>query len=1056
MQREQFKGVIFDLDGVITRTARVHALAWEATFNEFLERYAEREDKPYLPFDKSDDYSQHVDGKPRMEGVKAFLESRGIQLPFGSMDDEPGKETICGLGNQKNRFFRNLLEKEGPEVFKTSIAFVRQLKQKSVRVGVASSSRNCRLILELAGLVELFETIVDGNTSDELQLRGKPDPDIFVVAAHNLGLLPGQCVVVEDAIAGVQAGKRGNFGLVLGVARNIKGQLLKRFGADKVVQDLGEISIPEIEQWFHQGLEDDAWVLSYDGFDPGDEKLRETLTTVGNGYLGTRGCFEGERASFSFYPGTYMAGVYNKVPSVIHGRTLYNNDLVNCPNWLPIEFKIGSGEFVSPLSLEMLSYRQVLRMREGVMERTIVCQDGFGRLTRVHSRRLASMADPHLCALQYRITPINYAETVTVRSSLDGNVINSNVPRYKELNPEHLDLVDAGETPDGVFLHVKTNSSGYHVVMDAKTHVYEENRALAPARKLFRHDAEIGEEMSFAVRENHTYTVEKLVSVYTSLDELGDGIESPRQAAALRLDKARTFQGVFTPHARAWQALWDKLDIDVSGDRFVQQTIRLHIYHLLVTASPNNADLDAGLLARGLHGESYRGHIFWDEVYVMPFYDFHLPEVARALLMYRYRRLDAARDYARENGYSGAMFPWQTADDGTEETQELHYNPEADAWGPDLSRRQRHVSIAVFYNVWQHVLLSADQAFLRRYGAELMLEIARFWSSITTWDESTGRYHIEGVMGPDEFHEKLPGAKEPGLKDNAYTNIMVVWLLERSLELLDELPASTLEHLRETGFDPAEAERWRDITRKMNVIITGDGIISQFDGYMDLLELDWDAYRKRYYSIHRMDRILKAEGDSPDRYKVAKQADVLMTYYLLDPHEVKRILEQLGYEVGDAVELLRRNYEYYEQRTSHGSTLSKIVHSVITCHIHGCQAAWKWFTDAMESDVYDTQGGTTTEGIHSGVMAGTVDMVTRYFAGVDLSGEEVVVDPNLPRHWSRLEFRVCRRKIWYHFVLTPRAVRVSVRGRVRKPVTVLVRDTALSLLPGEEKEVELA
>jgi HAD superfamily hydrolase (TIGR01509 family) len=384
-------------------------------------------------------------GNPGSKVSSAFLESRNIKLPYGGMDDGPGDETVHGLGNRKNELFHEILQKEGPEVIQSTIDFIHELKGRGVHVAVASSSRNCALVLKLAGLEDLFETRVDGIVSRDLNLKGKPNPDIFVTAARMMGLWPGECVVVEDAISGVQAGLGGNFGLTIGIALNVDGQLLRQFGADIVVSDLSEIGMQDLDTWFEHGIDQDGWNLVYQGFDPGDEKLRETLTTVGNGYLGTRGCFEGERASFSFYPGTYIAGVYNKVPSQVEGRTIYNNDLVNCPNWLPVEYRVGKGEYVSPLSLEILSYRHCLDMREGVMERSLVAKDNLGRITRIHSRRMASMDNPHLCALSYELTPLNYSAPITFRSSLDGNVKNDGVPRYRQLTSEHLVFVNGGK-----------------------------------------------------------------------------------------------------------------------------------------------------------------------------------------------------------------------------------------------------------------------------------------------------------------------------------------------------------------------------------------------------------------------------------------------------------------------------------------------------------------------------------------------------------------------------------------------------------------------------------
>jgi len=1040
------KGVIFDLDGVITRTAKVHAQAWETAFNEFLKARAEEKSVPFEPFDRTNDYHNYVDGKPRFEGVLSFIKSRNVKLPPGTPDDPPSLTSICGVGNRKNELYQEILRREGPEVFSSSVELINELKARGVRVGVATSSRNCQLVLSLAGLEDLFETQVDGVVSAEDDLKGKPDPDIFVTAAKNLGLEPGECVVVEDAISGVQAGRAGNFGMTLGIARNVQGELLMRFGADQVVSDLGEITVDDLEEWFDTGMASDEWYLTYHGFDPGDEKLRETLTAVGNGYLGTRGAYECECSSYYFYPGTYIAGVFNKTPSSVQGREILNNDFVNCPNWLPVEFKIGSGGFTSPLSMEILSYSHRLNMREGIMERLMVVKDQVGRLTRISSRRMASMADPHLCALQFDFTPLNYSARITFRSSMDGNVDNSGVARYSKLNTHHLCRVSAGKAGDGVFLHMETTHSRYQIVMTGKTFMLEDGKLLDAKKSIVQDKAKVSEEMVIQTRENTRYTLEKYVYIRTSLDrEPGD----LKEMCLDGLKNVKTFQGVFGPHAKSWKALWQKADIRVTGDRFVQRVLRLHIYHLLVTASPHNADRDAGMPARGLHGEAYRGHIFWDEVYIQPFFDANFPDISKGLLMYRYNRLDAAREYARENGYTGAMYPWQTADDGSEETQEVHYNPESKSWGPDLSRRQRHVSIAVFVNAWRYVTWSGDKTFLKEYGAEMMLDIARFWGGIATYEEETDKYHIAGVMGPDEFHEKLPGSDEAGIKDNAYTNIMVVWLLERSLEILDELPEKVRNGVVEKiGLTDEELAKWTDMTTKLNVILTDDGIISQFEGYMDLAELDWDSYRKRFYSIHRMDRILKAENDSPDNYKVAKQADTLMTWYILEPEEVARILNQLGCKVKDPLKLLKDNYDFYEQRTSHGSTLSKVVHAVISKYIYSSEISWDWFMEAMHSDIEDTQGGTTIEGIHTGVMAGTLEVLKQDFAGLNMSSTPMKVDPELPAHWGEMKFSFTWQKIWFDLVIDQDRVNMTAYHKGDKVVPVQVFGKEYQLKPG--------
>ncbi len=1020
-----FKGAIFDLDGVITGTAKVHSLAWESMFNYFLKNYAEVNNEPYVPFDPVHDYHKYVDGKPRMEGVKSFLESRDIELPFGELDDIPEKETICGLGNRKNILFTEILIKEGPEIYHTSVNLINNLIAKGIKIGIASSSRNCQLILKLAQLEHLFETRVDGEVSIDLGLKGKPNPDIFVTAAKNLGLAPHECMVVEDAISGVQAGARGNFGLVLGIAREIEGSKLREQGADIVVRDLGEISIEEIEKWFVDGLESDGWNLTYTDFSPKDEKLRETLTAIGNGYLGVRSAYEGTEISQHHYPGTYIAGIFNRLPSDVHGQTIFNNDFVNAPNWLPVEFRIGGGEFINPLEQKVLSYRQNLCFRNGVMEREIVIQDNLGRISRISSRRFASMDNPHICALKFTLRPVNYSATVEFRTAIDGRVQNKGVPRYSGLSCDHLEHRESVNDGNLMLLHVSTSVSRYDIATVAKTRVVSHGKPENPERTPLSEDRYIGELFQVSLTPDKSCTIEKIVAIHTSHDLKSTGCV---KEARLSLEKAESFDSLLEAHKEAWEKIWQKADIVVEGDRFSQKVLRLHTYHLIGTASPHNPGIDAGIPARGLNGESYRGHIFWDEIFILPFFNRHFPEISKALLMYRYHRLDAAREYARDNGYKGAMYPWQTADDGKEDTQIIHYNPKSGSWGPDLSRLQRHVSIAVFYNVWRYIYDTDDVQFLNEYGAEILFEIARFWSSIATFATDTGKYHIEGVMGPDEFHETLPGSGKEGIKDNSYTNIMAVWLFEKAAEIGEKIDPAVLRHLISKihlGFD--ELNHWRDISRNMNILIDNDGIIEQFEGYMGLKELDWTHYLSRYGNIHRMDRILKAEGDTPDNYKVAKQPDVLMTFYALSPGEVAEMIRNNGYDVPDAYTLVRKNYAYYEPRTSHGSTLSKVVHSIISSYLQdGHEMAWKWFMEALKSDIQDTQGGTTQEGIHCGVMAGTLDTVMRYFAGISFYNEKLNVHPNLPEQWKKLSISICFRRNKYAITITRKDIEVTL------------------------------
>lgn len=238
---ERFDAVLFDLDGVLTATARVHAVCWKQMFDEYLRQRSHRSGEPLRPFEIDSDYKVYVDGKPRYEGVRSFLESRGIELPNGEPEDPPGRETICGLGNRKNAMLKDVIRSEGVDKFDGSIAWVKHLRDSGIKTAVVSSSANCETILNAAQIADLFDLRVDGKVAAELGLPGKPAPDTFLKAAELLGVDASRAVVVEDAISGVQAGRAGEFGLVIGVDRKGDPDALREGGADIVVDDLAEL-----------------------------------------------------------------------------------------------------------------------------------------------------------------------------------------------------------------------------------------------------------------------------------------------------------------------------------------------------------------------------------------------------------------------------------------------------------------------------------------------------------------------------------------------------------------------------------------------------------------------------------------------------------------------------------------------------------------------------------------------------------------------------------------------------------------------------------------------
>jgi trehalose/maltose hydrolase-like predicted phosphorylase len=733
-----------------------------------------------------------------------------------------------------------------------------------------------------------------------------------------------------------------------------------------------------------------TWMLSYDSFDPAEEGLREALTSTGNGYFCTRGTVEWADADDVHYPGTYVHGGYNRETTIMGGRPVLNEDLVNVPNWLVFKLQIED-ELVSLDEAELLSYRHELDIRNATVVRVLRFRDRAGRETTLRSCRFVSVADMHQGAIEWTITPENWSGRMSVISALDGRVTNRGVARYRQLEGRHLQP-DLTRTvgPDIIALRVQTRQSHIYIAQAARTRVYGEHEVVGVDRGVYQMEDYIHQILTFEVEEKAPVRVEKMVALYTSRDH---AINEPLVNAIKAVDRYEPFAEVFERHARAWGELWSVCDMCIPNDDRVQLLIRLHISHVLQVCSPHTADLDAGVPARGLNGEAYRGHVFWDELYIYPFLNFRLPEITRELLMYRYRRLDEARATAKEAGFRGAMYPWQSGSDGKEETQIVHLNPRSGRWDRDLSHNQRHINAAIFYNIWRYHQATEDFEFLLGHGAEMMLEIARFWASIATFNHDRERYEIHGVMGPDEFHEKYPDSEEEGLRNNAYTNVLVAWICETAQKVLDLLPDNRRRSLcAKIGLSENEVQMWQDMSHRMFVPFHGDGIISQFEGYEELEELDWKSYHTKYGNIQRLDRILRAEGDTPDRYKLSKQADALMLFFLFPEEELRRLFERLGYEY--APDTASKNIAYYEPRTTHGSTLSFVVHAAILAHLDP-ERAWEMFMTALESDVGDIQGGTTQEGIHMGVMAGTLDLIQRGYVGAEIRDGTLYFSPKL-------------------------------------------------------------
>ncbi|MEV6020198.1 MULTISPECIES: glycosyl hydrolase family 65 protein [unclassified Streptomyces] len=788
------------------------------------------------------------------------------------------------------------------------------------------------------------------------------------------------------------------------------------------------------------------WTWEWTGYDPSGERLREALCTLGNGYFATRGALPECRAGLVHCPGTYVAGCYDRLESTVAGRQVVNEDLVNVPNWLVLRFRLRRaegawGSWLSPGKHAFLDHRHALDLRRGTLTRSFRHQIDEASSLSVEQTRLVHMGDPHLAALRTVFTAESWSGEIEIESSLDGQVFNGNVHRYRALERHHLAQVRTGaEDPHTVWLSCRTRTSDIAVALAARTTVRADRSPASSDLRPGRHRAV--HRLVVAITPGRPVAVEKTVALHTSRDP---AISNPLSEAVDRVSTAPGFPDLLDTHVAAWERLWRRTDLRVPGA--AGRILRFHLFHVLQTLSPHTADLDVGVPARGLHGEAYRGHVFWDELFVLPYLNLHFPEISRALLDYRYRRLPRACRSAAAIGRAGAMFPWQSGSDGREETQEWHLNPASGRWLPDHSRLQYHVGSAIAYNVWQYCEASGDTEYLHTKGAETLLQIARFWANLAVFDPPTGRYRIRGVVGPDEYHDSYPGAERPGLDDNTYTNVTAAWVIARTLDLLRRLPAWRREELfARVRLESDELHKWDEVSRLLHVPFH-QGVISQFEGYDDLVELQWDKYRARYGASCRLDRILEAEGDTVNRYKASKQADVLMLGYLFSPAELRELFGRLGYDLND--DIWRRTVDYYLRRTSHGSTLSVLVHGLVLAKARRADA-WQYVHEALEADIADIQGGTTGEGIHLGAMAGTLDLVQRGLTGLETRDDALWLDPVPLPALSEYGFTLRYRGHWGIGVRRRSGrLEISVPESEESSVRVMLADRAVTIAPGE-------
>lgn len=741
-------------------------------------------------------------------------------------------------------------------------------------------------------------------------------------------------------------------------------------------------------------------------FNPTQLHHKETVFTLSNGYLGTRGTFE------EGYPGncpaTLINGVYDRAPVV-------QTELANCPDWLSLTLRFGHYGPTGTLQWErfrldegeVLHYQRWLNLHRGLLSRSVRWQSPSGQILTLRFERFVSLADQHTVALRCQIESDNFTGPVEVHAGLNGYPDNQGLMHWEQ--------VEAGADQD-IWLAIRSRASKVDLGMAAKVTIAAETPAHTLAMGLHGHAALIA---NFEMTAGQTVTIEKLVTVFTSRET-----KNPLQRARQHLASLPDYVILLAAHEAQWATLWQTSDIVVEGDSTAQLALRYNLFQLLSVA-PRHDDR-VSIPAKALSGFAYRGHIFWDtEIFILPFLSYTQPALARNLLMYRYHTLAGARRKAQAHGYEGAMYVWESADTGDEVTPSWvpHAHDPKEVVRIWCGEIELHISADVAYAAYQYWQATGDDEWMRCYGAEMILDTAVFWGSRVEWNPLADRYEIRHVIGPDEYHERVD--------NNAFTNRMVQWHLQTALRVWDWLGAvdpekaeDLQERLALTDFRFAH---WMEVIGKLWVPQDPrSGLIEQFEGFFALEDINLEEYEPR---LRSMQVLLGIEG--ANQRQVLKQADALMLFYLLrqgafvdapvlDGAVVSFSPHSPAAPGVSYLEALQLNWDYYNPRTDHtyGSSLSPAIHAILACQLGKVDEAYEHFMRSALVDLADVRSN-AAEGIHAASAGGVWQAVVFGFAGIRLTANGPIASPHLPTGWTRLKFQLQWQGQTYDFDLQP-------------------------------------
>jgi kojibiose phosphorylase len=741
------------------------------------------------------------------------------------------------------------------------------------------------------------------------------------------------------------------------------------------------------------------WTIREEALDPDIIRFQEALLSLGNGFLGTRSILE--EGYPEAYPGTYLAGVYDK-----SGGQSYA--IVNAPNPLVTEFVIG-GTRLAADEMEAIQHRRYLDMSKAALyRRTLFSHDG--RRYEYRSMRFFSMHDVHVAVVRISLKCLDADASVVLKVGIDGTVRNE---QHAVGGPrKHYSVTEASATKDKLcYLEAKTHDRaiiiGMAKALEFNGEVHQSDPEVDTASD---HDS-TAIECSFEAKKGEVYQFDQYLAVHTSRETEGE----IRAACLETMDRARA-QGVshlLSRHEECWEKKWQVADIYIDGDDELLQSLRFSIYHLLISVAPQ--DLDASVAPKNLSGEWYQGHIFWDtEIFVLPFFVYTHPELARQLLVYRARRLEPAKQRAAGLGYKGALWPWESADSGEEETPAAWINFNGSVLPVYNALREHHIACDIVYGLHFYYQHTGDDGFMLEHGLRMVWETARFWASRVSYDQTRDRYEIKLVIGPNEFQE--------GVDNNSYTNAMTAWALRYASQIYHDFRASHprrfQEIVREMRLTADEVDRWTGIAERIVFLKSSDGLIEEFEGYFDRRDVMISERDDHGMPIWPASVSISEARET----QLIKQADVVLLLYLLSDQfseEVKRV-----------------NLEYYEPRTMHMSSLSMMSYAILALELGEREKAYQYLHNTVNGDLENLHGNTEL-GVHAAELGGAWQIVARGIAGVRATDGMLSVEPRLPEHWRSVELHVWLRGNLVKLHLTQDTAMASfVEGRDAVPLRV--------------------